>query len=735
MKIILYISKTIIWTLLLWSVQIQAQTLIKGRVSDRKKEKLAGANVFLKGTYDGSTADTEGRFSFSTSEKDTAVIQVSFVGYEPYSQKIKLSKTTLEFDIVLEEQANELNTVVISAGAFEASDEKKMTMLKPLDIVTTAGAGADITAVMQLLPGATRVGEREGLFVRGGSALETKVVIDGMIVQNPFNSSLPDLPARGRFNPFQFKGTSFSTGGYSAQYGQALSSVLLLQTIDKPEATSWNLGANLIGINLGRTITTDKSSVSVTGYYGNLAPLFALVKQNVEWLEAPNFAGGVASYILNTSKTGLLKASLQYSNGATGIMFRNPDNNLGTNEFRLSNQNIFGNTTFRDFLNSKNTWFMQAGFSYSRNRDDINIGTIKSLRFDEMIQRRVVFTHYLPKNSTLILGTEGHNATVGISDAAGKYYEVKEDYNAAFAEGELYISRALAARVGLRTEHAGSIDKWNFAPRVSLAYKTGLYSQVSLASGIFWQTPDKLYLFRNPNLEFEKATHFIANYQIIKDKRTIRTEFFYKRYDNLVKENTQGQRFDANPNRFPWGVTNNTGTGYAQGFDVFFRDQKTLKNADFWLTYSYVDTKRNAQNFVSEAMPTFASNHNFSAIFKYFLGKPRMSMSATYTHTSGRPYYNPNNAEFLADRTPSVNLVSLSASYLTNIGGHFSIIYATMDNVFDASPVFTYRYSTDGKERLQVGPANGRSFFVGVIINISKKKTLTREMQNEVLKE
>ena len=131
-----------------------------------------------------------------------------------------LNNAIFEVQIKLQEAMNVLNTATITAGTFEASDSKKMVMLKPLDIVTTA--------VMQFLPGSQRVGEQEGLFVRGGSANETKTVIDGMIVQNPFFSSTPDVPQRGRFTHFMFKGTAFRTGGYSAQYGQALSSVLLL---------------------------------------------------------------------------------------------------------------------------------------------------------------------------------------------------------------------------------------------------------------------------------------------------------------------------------------------------------------------------------------------------------------------------------------------------------------------------------------------------------------------------
>ena len=231
--------------LILLHTSLSAQTILRGKVSDRRGQPLPGANVLLKGTYDGATTDSLGRFEFTSFEKDSATLLVSYIGYEPHEQPVALRKTPITLAIRLEEVASELNTVVITAGSFEASDEKRMTMLKPLDIVTTAGAAADITGVMQLLPGAQRVGEQAGLFVRGGSGLETKVVIDGMIVQSPFFSALPDAQQRGRFNPFLFKGTSFSTGGYSAQYGQALSSVLLLNTTDHTPNNGLGVSLNL----------------------------------------------------------------------------------------------------------------------------------------------------------------------------------------------------------------------------------------------------------------------------------------------------------------------------------------------------------------------------------------------------------------------------------------------------------------------------------------------------------
>jgi hypothetical protein len=116
-----------------------------------------------------------------------------------------------------------------------------------LDIVTTASANADVTGAIKTLPGAQQVGESEGLFVRGGTAAETKTFIDGTLVNNFFYSSVPNVAQRGRFSPFIFKGTVFSAGGYSALYGQALSSALILESIDLPDRSSGNFSISPIG--------------------------------------------------------------------------------------------------------------------------------------------------------------------------------------------------------------------------------------------------------------------------------------------------------------------------------------------------------------------------------------------------------------------------------------------------------------------------------------------------------
>ena len=192
-----------------------AQNKVTGKVTDSKKHPLAGVNIAIRGTYDGATTATDGTFSFTTGASGDQIISASFTGYQPMDLKANVSASE-PINIILKNNINALRVVTISAGSFEASDDKKGTVLKPLDIVTTAGAGADIANAIKTLPGAQQTNDREGLFVRGGTGYETQTLIDGMLVRNPYATSLPDIPGRGRFSPFLFKGTTFSSGGYSA---------------------------------------------------------------------------------------------------------------------------------------------------------------------------------------------------------------------------------------------------------------------------------------------------------------------------------------------------------------------------------------------------------------------------------------------------------------------------------------------------------------------------------------
>ena len=205
---------------------VQAQTTISGTVTDAKGNPAPAANIFIDGTYDGATTAQDGTFTFTTDAKGAQVLVITFLGFEDFRQPITIESYTAQ-TYKLRESVNTLDAVVISAGTFNAGDNTKVTALKPLDIVTTAGSAGNIIAALQTLPGTQTVGESGRLFVRGGESDETQTFVDAIRVAQPYNATANNMPTRGRFSPFLFKGMTFSTGGYSAEYGEALSLSLI----------------------------------------------------------------------------------------------------------------------------------------------------------------------------------------------------------------------------------------------------------------------------------------------------------------------------------------------------------------------------------------------------------------------------------------------------------------------------------------------------------------------------
>jgi hypothetical protein len=726
--------------LLFVCASLQAQTKVSGMVKDAKSKPVSGVSITIKDTYDGATTDSSGRFSFSTSEKGEKVMEASAIGYKGFEQKINLSGSPLTLEIVLKEEISELKAVVISAGSFEASDRRKATVLNPIDIVTTASGNGDVTGALKTLPGAQQVGESEGLFVRGGTASETKTFIDGTLVNNFFYSSVPNVAQRGRFSPFIFKGTVFSTGGYSALYGQALSSALILESIDIPERSEANLGISVIGLSGGfQQVAKDKKSSWGINYgYTNLWLAFKAIRQKQDFFRIPDFHTADANFRIKTSKNGMIK---YYGYGSGNKMgFTTPSiDTLGYKDaFRLSNFNMYHNLSYKE--NIGKMWKMNAGVSYTNNKDDIS-GNLKNGKDEDVTVQDLEFKNYAVHskgyyaNAKLVIerrlrglsavrfGGEYNysNDQPDFTAYTGQKFEqqIEEHTKAGFAETDIYVTNNMAAKVGGRVEHSSLLHKINVAPRVSLAYKVGNAAQASLAYGIYYQNPETRYLPAAGNLTFAKATHYIAQYQKVTNERTFRAEVFYKEYDNLLKTVRTGTGQEA--------AADNNGFGDAKGFEFFWRDRKTLKSVDYWVSYSFLDTKRDFLNFPYAIQPSFAARHTTSVVVKKFVEKWKTQFNGAYNYSSPRPYYNiipeANGSFKFSDigETPDYHNVSFSLNYLPNIGKTGSksfIVYVfSVSNVFGFDQKFGYRYSYNGARREAIVPPSKSFVFIGAFIS------------------
>ncbi len=704
-----------------------AQVLVTGTVKDPHKKPLAGVSIVIKNSYSGASSDQAGNFSFTCTDTGRLLILVTLLEYEPLQQELWIGKQNIHLNLVLKETLTELKAVTISAGSFEASDRKRTTVLKSIDIVTSAGQQADIVAALKTLPGAQQVGETEGLFVRGGTGAETKVFIDGMMVANPFYSSVPDIAQRGRFSPLLFKGTNFSSGAYSAQYGQALSSALVLESLDLPtrSESNWIISSAQMSVTGQHLDKTKTGSIGGGISYSNLSPYFGVVKQKYDYTKAPEIVN-LELHAREKTKKGMIKF-YGYANYSS-IGFNKPGLDIVNSRlrFRLFNRNMYNNLTYTGRLTHQ--WNLYAGLSLSYNSDDIRIqqslsdslpGYFLPVIDNITRQARIVFTKNLRGISKFYIGAEAQGITDKIQAKDSiPFTRIHDNYFAAFAETEIYVSTRFAARAGLRLEHSSLLNQTAFSPRISIAYKLTGQSQLSAAFGDFYQKPETNYLFRTTQLSFSKAAHYILNYQYAANGQTLRAELFHKQYHQLIS--------------YPMGLSSqlsNNGSGYAKGFELFWRDKKSIRGADYWVSYSFLDTKRQWLDYPSSVQPGFAAKHTASLVLKKFVPAITTNFSMTYTYASGRPYYNPNRSqkEFMQDRTIDFNTMGFQVNYLTQIGKAYTVLIFNMSNVLGNTQVYTYRFATTADasgiyRRETITPMARRFFFIGAYISIGNDR-------------
>ena len=699
---------------LLLSLPSFAQEKISGLVIDENNEAVIGASVLLSGTYDGTTTDLDGKFNFTTAEKGLVELQISYLGYK--DKKIKADITKLEnLQIALSPSAMALDAVEISASTFKAGDNSKVAVLKPMDIVTTAGAMGDVVAALQTLPGTQSNSEDGRLFVRGGDARETSIYIDGLKVFSPYTRSIGGSPVRGRFSPFLFKGVSFSTGGYAAEFGQALSGVLDMQTSDINGETQSNINIMSVGVGMGHSQNWDDQSLTMNFSYFDLAPYNAMGLTNAEWTNPYAGFSGEAVYI-NQLRNGLLKSYLAGDIGGFGIQTDNFKTD--TEELiEIENNNIYSNTSYSTILNESTS--AKLGISAGKNFDQLNIDSALTLDHDFMgMHVKAGLKTIVKHNFILNYGVE-HFFHKDEFENSGTDYNFKTNLSrsltAAFFESDYYLSRNLAAKPGLRLEYNHLENKVYLNPRLTLAQKLTENSQLSFAFGEYTQEVSAEHLSQNMNLTQESARHILANYNFKTEKHIFRLEGFYKTYKNLLTYNNENGALSQ--------IANN-GEGSTYGIDVFWRANRMIKNFEFWMSYSWLNNNRKYLDYPEEATPSFSTDHNLSIVTKTFVSKINTQIGISYTLASGRPYENPNTIGFQNERSKVFNNISMSVAHLISPQ---KILFVSLSNAPNFKNEFGYEYKDQVDESGMypanaIKPLDNQFFFVGMFITLSKDK-------------
>jgi len=692
-----------------------AQSTIHGVVTDKSGLAIIGANVFIEGSYDGTTTDVAGMFSFSTTLSGEQTLSISYLGYETKRMTDQIHAFT-NLQIEIRESASTLDAVEITASTFKAGDNSKVSVLNPLDVVTTAGSLGDVIAAIQTLPGTQSNAEDGRLFVRGGDAREMKIFIDGMRVFSPYTRSVQGAPSRGRYSPFLFKGISFSTGGYDAEFGQALSGVLDMSTIDEPNDTETNISLMTVGLGIGHTTKKENSSISFSASYMDLTPYYWLANSRLNWNTPFRGFGGEMVHRQKIGK-GLLK---NYFAADGGIISLNRQN-LDTQEEQridIDNRNVYGNSTYNTIIDDKTS--VKAGLSWGINNDETIVDTFQLIN---KLRGGHVKTTFKTVFSDFIIFNYGADYTYQEDILTKKFVDTEESFSIPVSRGmtsiflsmDYFINKNLAFKLGLRSEYSSLIGKVELDPRLTIAYKVRKGSQVSAAIGNYRQEIESGFISEAPILMNESSTHYLLNYNLKNDKQIIRLEAYYKDYRNLLTYDSENNVFSN---------VENAGSGRAYGFDVFWRRDNLIKHLNFWVSYSYLNNERIYNDFPTVATPAFSTSHNLSLVGKLWISKMNSQLSFTYQLASGRPFDDPRTDAFMTERSDMFNNFSLSWAYLIT---QQKILFVSLSNAPGFQNNYGSRYASrpdaSGQYNSElIRPSEDRFFFVGFFITMSKDK-------------
>jgi len=714
----------------------QIPAFIAGKVIDEKGKLLAFVNLQILDTYDGEVSNAAGQFIIITRKTGEIKIRASLIGYESAEQSARLiAEDTARISFILKETLVNLQVVVVTASAFATGDEGKGVTLRRLEVVTTPGAAADIFLAIKTFPGVAMVDEGSGLFVRGGDVSETVTLLDQATIVHPYKYESPTGGVFGTISPFLVSGTFFSSGGFSARYGNALSGVLAMDSQNLPEGTAYtlNLGLAAASVSLQLPLFHNKFGVRFSGNRSFTSAMFRLNGRRDEFVEPPSGSDGNLSLIYQYSPTGRLKFFNFAANDRIGVNVQEPS---FVAVYRGKESNQLHNLQWTELWRG---WLMKMSLSLNRYDTKRALGNLDFDQRDDTYKWRLDVERELGQRARLALGGEIEQIKNKFRGAVPEHEDVldpdadaqrlHENYSAQrwefYTEIETQLGRRVTAGAGVRVDNHNLANETTADPRLSLRYDFSKQTNVRFAWGIYHQFPEA-YSFNstsgNSRLASQRAQHYIVGVEHQRDQLMMRVESYYKPYQHLVIRD--------NEHNFA-----NRGSGEAHGIEVFVKYGAFLQTRfNGWLAYSYLHSERLlprnlGDHYLYERVPSsFDITHNLTLVGKLRLIQ-FLSGGLTYRFATGRPitpiagairneefgFYIPISGPLNSERLPSFQRLDASLNYyLPHGNGNSTTFYFAVSNLLNRSNVLDYDCSPDYSSRTPRTTNYRRFIYFGV---------------------
>ncbi|MFD0699438.1 TonB-dependent receptor [Myroides pelagicus] len=698
--------------LLLFFGELQAQKItLSGTVFDVKNKPIENVNVYLKDSFEGVLSDANGHFSFVV--EDTLINDVLVLIHHDFEdiEEVIVTRESYHKDFVMLEKEGLLGEIIIKTKSKRKRERVESIDFSAMDVVSTAGSPGNIVGVIGTMPGAQVNGEDGRLMIRGGKADESGIYVNGIRVFEPYTATVGNVPVRSKFNPFLFKGMSFLAGGYSAEFGEALSGVLQLDTADDIDASRKDVSISILGGSFGQTHQWGKNSLSYHLNYLNLGAYTALVKQRYDSQKPFSTASAEVVFKRELKEGGYkLYTAIDYSSMAYRQEML-PSQQVDT--LALQSMNVYLNSLYFKRFSPYLRLDVGTGVGYVDYTGDKNERHIGKERWD--LSQKIKMSYQWNGNLRSFIGADVQLAQLDLTKGMRRDYENRNFYTTRFAlffESDWNLRSGFSLRMGVRANKYSAISNWTLEPRTMLTFQLNAKQQLSFSYGVFNQAMNLEQGMNVKQEDWMQANHYILNYTYEFKKRMLRAEVFCKDYSKLLLT--------------PIGKTNEysqLGEGYAKGFDLFWKDNSTFKNFEYWITYTYIDSKRKEMYWNEWIQPSYIAKHDLSVVTKYWIEQWKLQVSMTYHYATPREFYAKNAADKLIYKSSAIHDVSLSWAYLLSAQ---KILYASVNNLLGRHPVYAYQFAQQGGQPDQINASATRFVYIGFMWTISSNKKLNQ---------
>lgn len=640
---------------------------VRGVVFDKTTgEALIGVSVIVQETKQGAATDLNGFFTINKIEAGTYTLRVTYLGYDTTRVKVKVEgKSVKSKTIYLKESVIEVGEVMISAAAQEKKTKTNVATTKltqkNLKQLVTVGGEPDLVQSLQILPGVTTTGDQGGqLFIRGGSPIMNKILLDGMTIYNPFHSI-------GMFSVFDsdiIRNADIYSAGFGAQYGGRVSAVVDVTTREG----SKNRFAGKVSVNpFTSKILLEGPLKKFKEGGGSVSYIFSYKSSYLD-----KSAKSIYSYVeddrLPYSFDDLYgKISINARNGSKfevfGFDFRDRVNFANSTSYNWKSKG-FG-TRFVAIPDATHT--IADGFVSFSNYQ------IEQTEADNLPRKSGISGFNVGLNFTYLMGQSdikygielnGFSTDFETFNNVGRRLQ-QEDNNTeiAFYIRHRSVLKRWVIEPGFRLQYYASLAEQSPEPRLSLKYNAsnrlrltgaaGLYSQNLMASvsdrdvvNLFYgflSSPESLpdqFEGETRNSRLQKARHLVLGVEYdISTKLEVLVEGYIKKFDQITNVNRDKLFEDIEDNfdqpeflRKDFIIER----GQASGVDIRFK-YDDRKNLYLWMVYSLTYVSR--FDGIRSYFPNFDRRHNINLVGAYSFGKKKnWEINARWNFGSGFPF-------------------------------------------------------------------------------------------------